>query len=160
KEPAALATFLYDEYKKNPEAMSGGPKPGVPLPGKRITPPASDTSKAVYRRKVEQGLRLLLTGKNACAECHSRPDGKELAPPGEEIVPRLPMTLRNGGDQKPNGAPPTVAKPDVPAVWLRHARFDHAAHAKRDINCRQCHADAYFNNDSDLQADYYRPRKG
>jgi hypothetical protein len=70
------------------------------------------------------------------------------------------MTLRNGGDQEPNVSPLTVAKPDVPVVWLRHARFDHAAHAKRDINCRQCHADAYYNNDSDLQADYYRPRKG
>jgi hypothetical protein len=34
-----------------------------------------------------------------------------------------------------------VAPANVPAVWLRHARFDHSAH--RHVECRSCHAAAY-----------------
>jgi cytochrome c554/c'-like protein len=34
-----------------------------------------------------------------------------------------------------------VAPANVPAVWLRHARFDHRAH--RHVECRSCHAAAY-----------------
>jgi Cytochrome c7 and related cytochrome c/Cytochrome c554 and c-prime len=36
---------------------------------------------------------------------------------------------------------PNVAPGNIPAAWLRHARFDHSAH--RHIECRKCHQAAY-----------------
>jgi hypothetical protein len=34
-----------------------------------------------------------------------------------------------------------VLPPEIPQVWLRHARFDHRAH--RHVECKTCHQDAY-----------------
>ena len=53
-----------------------------------------------------------------------------------------------------------IALPEVPQVWLKHARFDHGPHTARGIDCRDCHKDAYPSGEADLLEAYGLPRKG
>jgi hypothetical protein len=46
---------------------------------------------------------------------------------------------------------------NIPAVWLRHARFDHLAH--RHVECRSCHAAAYAFTDHD-KPQFLKPPPG
>jgi hypothetical protein len=38
------------------------------------------------------------------------------------------------------GVNQTIAPAEIPAVWFKHARFDHTAH--RAVDCRECHEQA------------------
>jgi hypothetical protein len=57
---------------------------------------------------------------NACAKCHQ---------------------LKMPDPSPADFALPDVEPANIPQVWLRHARFDHAAH--RHMSCADCHAQAY-----------------
>jgi hypothetical protein len=66
---------------------------------------------------VQKAEMLLYLGQTGCAECHHFDN------PHNTV--------------KPEGIIPTA----IPAIWLRHAVFDHKAH--RAIDCRECHASAW-----------------
>ncbi len=133
-------TRIYEaEYEKAPTSLVTR-SPLLPLPGKRRN--AEELDRSLIRAKVDQALRSLLAGKRACGECHTDREGKDL-------------TLASTG----------IANPNVPVVWLNHARFDHAAHARRGIDCKVCHKEAYPATDRalaerEVRAAYYSPRKG
>src|SRR5207237_1580013 len=99
-------------------------------------------SRALIFENVEQAKRGHHPGKRACGECHTDEKGKDLTVDSTSI-----------------------AKPDLPVIWLKHARFDHAAHDSRGIDCRVCHKDAYPASDRDVaekevRAAYDSHRKG
>ncbi len=48
--------------------------------------------------------------------------------------------LKSANTETTGGVSDVLAA-NIPSVWLRHARFDHAAH--RHVECRSCHAGAY-----------------
>jgi len=125
------------EFKKNPALLAAGPEPEpfLSLPGKRRDTEEPDGR--LIRAKTDQAMRSLLAGKRACGECHTDRDGNDLTP-----------------------ASTAIAKPDLPEIWFKHARFDHAAHDTRGIDCIVCHKDAYASNEKDLLEAYASPRKG
>jgi predicted CXXCH cytochrome family protein len=93
----------------------------VKLPGKDATPGGSLKQKAdeYIQRLVAKAEHDLFASQRSCAECHY-PEPKE-PPAGDWSKVR-------------------IAPPNVPQIWLKHARFDHAAH--RAMKCTDCHADA------------------
>jgi hypothetical protein len=123
------------EYAKSPANLVTRSQSFLPLPGKRLT--AEEPSRALIVEKVEQAKRALLPGKRACGECHTDDKGEALTV-----------------------ASTSIASPDVPVIWLKHARFDHAAHDTKGIDCRVCHQEAYPSTEKDLLAAYHLPRKG
>ncbi len=85
-----------------------------PIPGE--TPdPAFREAESTITQQVQEAERHLMGV--TCVKCH------EFQPPVAANV--LPL----------------VKPVTMPTVWLRHARFDHAAH--RAVDCRECHARAY-----------------
>lgn len=62
-----------------------------------------------------------LRDTNACAKCH---------------------ILKTAAGPTTNFALPDVQPANIPQVWFKHARFDHAAH--RAVSCAECHAQAFF----------------
>jgi hypothetical protein len=112
-------TNLYKENEKNP-SISTRPAPFLPLPGKR----SGGVTGSSVEDRVDMALRGLLEGKRACGECHLAKDGEPVSLYTKEI-----------------------ARPEIPEIWLKHARFDHSAHTSRGINCIECHKDAYPNRD-------------
>jgi hypothetical protein len=103
------------EYLRANPGLLDRPLPPRPLPGKPPDP-AGETARAALRERVERAERLLFRGKAGCAECHhftSDPD---------RVVPA------------------SVVPTAVPALWLAHAAFSHAAH--HALDCRVCHANA------------------
>jgi Cytochrome c7 and related cytochrome c len=109
------------------------PSAFFPLPGKK---PAGGTLNPEAR--VEMVMRTLMEGKRTCGECHVSKDGSDLSISTTEI-----------------------AKPDIPNVWFKHARFDHSQHdASRGISCVECHKQAYPTDDKGVQAAYAMLRKG
>ena len=122
-QPGKLKEFLtefYRENEKNPKLLTSRPVALLPLPGKR----SGGLAGGLVEQRVAMGTRALLEGKRACGECHLAKDGG-------------PVTVYTK----------EIARPEIPEVWLKHARFDHAAHTLRGINCVVCHKDAYANKD-------------
>src|SRR5262249_11051132 len=102
-------TRIYEaEYDKAPTGLVTR-SPFLPLPGKRRG--AEGPGRGLVTEKVAQAMRALLAGKRACGECHTDPEGHDLTT-----------------------ASTAIARPDVPEVWFKHARFDHAAHDRRGID--------------------------
>jgi hypothetical protein len=133
-----LEEIYQAEYEKSPNLLLTRSPSLLPLPGKRqdIEKPDRDD---LISEKVEQAMRALLAGKRACGECHTDRDGNDLTV-----------------------ATTAIAKPDLPEIWFKHARFDHAAHTNdpRNIDCVVCHKDAYPSTEKDLLDAYASPRKG
>jgi predicted CXXCH cytochrome family protein len=98
-----------------------------PVPSRQGERPPREPLDLLSERvlKTERHLR------HACDKCH------ELRVADPDIA-KLPESLVDTGLSSLMDA---VQPPAVPDVWLRHARFDHAAH--RFVDCRQCHARAY-----------------
>jgi hypothetical protein len=90
-----------------------------PVPSNRPPEVLTETGREWVEQQVQQSARYLQTA--ICAKCHQAP---------AESTSRDAVSLF-----------PEIAAVQVPAVWLRHARFDHSAH--RAVNCRDCHAAAY-----------------
>lgn len=142
KQPDELRAYLRgvykEEYKTRPETLTQRPASFFPLPGKGATTTGpAKPGPEVVEEKVEQAMRLLLEGKRACGECHVAQDGSAIS-----LLTKA------------------IAKPNIPRVWMEHARFDHNAHSLRGIDCKQCHPDAYDTGDKDRLAAYSLPRKG
>ncbi|MBI1915147.1 MAG: hypothetical protein HYS12_10470 [Planctomycetes bacterium] len=129
-------TRIYEaEYEKAPTSLVTRSPSFLPLPGKRRD--VEEPNRSLIPEKVDEAMRSLLAGKRACGECHTDREGNDL-------------TLASTG----------IAKPDLPVIWLKHARFDHAAHDTRGIDCAVCHKDAYPSTEKDLLDAYASPRKG
>jgi hypothetical protein len=85
----------------------------------------------------------LLEGKKNCGECHISADGTDLS-----------VSTR------------TIARPEIPNVWFKHARFDHGQHDSRGITCVECHQQAYAYDKNQVwdqkgvQTAYAMTRKG
>ena len=93
------------------EAIPGKPRP---LPGKVPMPPEQRS----LAERVALAEKEVFLGKRNCGECHFAAS----AWPETEI-------------------PKEIERTTVPQVWLKHARFDHAAH--RAVDCKACHEKAY-----------------
>jgi hypothetical protein len=96
------------------------------FPGKL---PAEETQQVreALDKKVSTAERVLYS-KNTCLECHEA----------------------EGSDDK--GLPKAIQPTNVPAVWFRHAVFDHTAH--RAVSCEACHVSA---GKSETSADVLLP---
>lgn len=73
-------------------------------------------------RQRSVALRLVA---GQCLQCHEPLASADASGPGDSA----PFVF------------PELAPANIPARWLRHGRFDHAAH--RHVACRECHAEAY-----------------
>lgn len=89
----------------------------------RIVGPARNSEEWV-RWQVEEAERLLW--RKTCKQCHSL----QFAGSNGESAPRDPF----------GAVIPVVAKPNMQAVWMPHAKFDHGAHQM--LECTACHAQA------------------
>ena len=56
--------------------------------------------------------------------------------------------------QNVEAAIPTIVKPEIPALWLSHARFSHAPH--RMLQCASCHKDV---TNSELSSEVLLPSR-
>ncbi|MEX2016815.1 MAG: cytochrome c3 family protein, partial [Candidatus Hydrogenedentales bacterium] len=83
-----------------------------------------DTAGVLIEQQVQQSARYLETA--VCAKCHEQSDTAE--------------------SDSARSAFSAVAPVQVPAVWLKHARFDHSAH--RAVACVECHGGAYSDHAS------------
>jgi hypothetical protein len=88
--------------------------PMRPRPGKGPDPEAVRVRDWV-RDQVRGAERFLYRDRAACGRCH----------------PQLVLT---------EATPPKVMRPNIPEVWLPHARFNH--HTHRAVDCLACHANA------------------
>jgi hypothetical protein len=124
-QPSALHAYLEDSFTARLVRGQAGlldKKTVRPLPGKlpdMLTP----TLREAIAGKVEFAEKDLYVSKRLCAECHYF-EGKSVA---EAIKRGVAPDLR-------------VAPPNVPTVWLQHAKFNHRSH--RAVQCADCHAAA------------------
>lgn len=93
-----------------------------PIPGPKPLQVLPDTSAKWIEEQVEQAAKHLNT-KAVCIKCH---------PTAQSVTDAAPSSF------------PDVAAVQVPAVWFKHARFDHSAH--RAVTCMACHEGAYSNH--------------
>jgi hypothetical protein len=121
--PAEAREFLWGRYasaaksgKLDESAERLGPR--RPIPG-RPNGSVLDGKSAGIDARVAAAERYL-NEQGVCAKCHAA------------NAPNASSTA---------GGSPEVEPANIPQVWLRHARFDHAAH--RGISCAECHARAY-----------------
>lgn len=122
--PAAIQTYLAG-LAVVPRAPPPRLTPPRPIPGRDTD--AADANSAT----IDLSLRLSraerdLQGLHRCGKCHS-------------FVPETPDA--DASDTRAP-LPPDVAPTAIPAVWLRHGNFDHAAH--RAVRCVECHAAVAF----------------
>jgi hypothetical protein len=145
----------FDDFEKELENKVAGwdismPKVSIPLPGKTLTPSVLDA-----KQKLNLAKRVMLEGQRACGECHVDAKGHNLTAESR-----------------------TIAPPNVPTEWFRHARFDHGKHPEKDsehpkresVGCRDCHPQAYAHKDignnriewdgAGVLAAYAKQRKG
>lgn len=127
-QPDALQKHLGDYFTA--QAARGqtgfGDRPAaVPLPGKLPQGALQPSLAELVARNLKNAQEDLYARpiKKNCALCHYLE--KETA--GEQVTWKVVPT-------------------QTPQVWLRHARFDHAAH--RALDCRACHAAGYTSVDS------------
>lgn len=131
-QPQKIHEFLWGAFAaefsaENPkDAASIVPSPSR-IPGKNRD---RDDKTAKARRtiagKVLKAERVLFEGKTTCFECHHYDSAAAEA-----------GRLSLDGETYPKFR---VVDPRVPEIWLRHARFDHAAH--RGVSCAECHQNA------------------
>lgn len=132
-QPDKLKTELTRFYKENAKNLVAPLRTSLlPLPGKHF---GGLTARPLEER-VESALRSLLSNR-VCGECHLAKDDLPVTPYTEEIV-----------------------KPNIPEIWLKHARFDHSAHTSRGISCKECHAAAYPTTEQDLDRGLQMKRQG
>ncbi len=92
------------------------------IPGKTQTP--TSFGNELEARVQSAGRVLFGQGKASCTECHyyTSEQGKVEAQPPLGVDP---FQLQ-------------IALPNVPEIWMKHARFDHSAH--RALECKSCHS--------------------
>jgi hypothetical protein len=92
------------------------------IPGNKPPEVLTATGREWIEQQVQQSARHLEIA--VCAKCHE--------------------TSKIGENDSADRKFPDVADVQVPAVWLKHARFDHSAH--RAVTCVECHGGAYSDN--------------
>jgi hypothetical protein len=146
-QPAEVHARLWQSYaaeflKEEPGLLDQRIEP-VPMPGHPESPRLVEARQAI-ERKVGNAEKKLF-GDKRCGECHQyvTSDEKQVAAldhfdPDQDVK---------------------VAKPNVPVIWWRSARFDHSAH--RGLSCRACHERAYPDSPkaSNLSKDVLLPGK-
>ena len=125
-QPEEMQTFLKRavlgdllEKQKEPKLTEWLQKP---RPGRSVAE-APQALQTLVAERVKEASKLLWLGQHTCGECHHY-----------EADPKQPVI------------PARVVPTEVPALWLKHARFDHRAH--RAVNCRECHEQAYTSTQS------------
>lgn len=126
--PAEAREFLMGRYLH--EADSGKLDeratrlvPRRPIPGQSPEPASRPMVPDNVAAQVAAAERYLRSA-NACAKCHLLKATDEAPSPSFGI--------------------PDVEPANIPAAWLQHARFDHAAH--RAVQCAACHSLAMPSN--------------
>ncbi len=114
-----LGRYVYDAKSGKLAESATRLVPRRPIPGRSPEEFSSPGIPADVDAKVAAAERFLRE-TNACAKCHlfKTPDASAT-----------------------DFALPDVQPANIPQVWLRHARFDHAAH--RAMACVECHAQAF-----------------
>jgi len=118
RQPDELRRWLRSTYAYLSGALQGKEMPATrhPSPGKRPDP-VEPTDRKIIDDCVREAEKTLYRGKVVCGTCH------QYDPPANP------------------GNPLRIVPPQVPDVWFRHARFNHAVHRAGD--CRICHPNAY-----------------
>jgi hypothetical protein len=108
-----LASRFWDSYLQQHPELAGRDIARLPLPGQSPEPEAIEAAARVkeWVAGAERHLRVV------CHECHEP---------------------QNSAD--PDGGLAALRPSNIPATWLRHARFNHAPH--RALQCSECHAAA------------------
>jgi predicted CXXCH cytochrome family protein len=115
-QPNELHDFLERHYTgqfmKGKTSVFDKKAPDRLVPGKSPDPELEAASKRISSQ-VSAAEKQLYQGKKTCGECHyyDETDGRRVVPP------------------------------NVPTIWLPHARFSHLAH--RAVDCASCHPRAY-----------------
>ncbi|MCI0460753.1 MAG: cytochrome c3 family protein [Gemmataceae bacterium] len=120
-----LYTRQFVDLEKHPGLLEQF-VPTRPLPGKFPAAVERKTARDLIDTQVLNAEKVLFKeGKQTCSECHYY-EGRVSA----------------AGALKSGVAPRdlTIVPGEVPSVWFKHARFDHAAH--RALDCRECHQKA------------------
>jgi hypothetical protein len=117
QEPRIVYDFVFAKLTAyiaaHPGEISRVDPPDKRLPTHPPRAPARNAAEWVHQRMDDAELLLW---RKACHECHS-------------------LSYPSGSD-----ALPAVAKSDLTARWLQHARFDHRAHQM--VGCDSCHVNA------------------
>src|SRR5262249_48632124 len=113
-QPDALREFLERHYAG--QLLKGNPSVfDKKIPARLVPGKSSDPSMEQAKQRIQDQVRaaekLLHEGKKTCRQCHHYDAQRRIVPP------------------------------DVPTVWLPHARFSHSAH--RAVDCTSCHPRAY-----------------
>jgi hypothetical protein len=122
-QPPEVREFLWGAYAQQiigPAAATADRVTPRPLPGKarqQIEKNVNQAAEFLWLDKVDRLEKMLFHGKTTCGECHSYEGAAA------------------------NTAPQRIVPTQVPEVWFKSAKFDHAAH--RAVDCRQCHYKAY-----------------
>ncbi len=114
---ADLQRAFAEEYLEGDPELLERFVPPEPLPNARLA--ADETVAQAIHSKIDVAEKEL--SQEYCGKCHAGTMYSWSASLGPGLQPVLP--------------------PQVPQVWLRHAKFAHRAH--RAVDCRQCHPGAY-----------------
>jgi hypothetical protein len=131
-QPPAVRVALVGEHTRRLAPRPAPADPGrPPLPGRRID---GDGPFAEWLRYAERWLRaedrarrdaiVLFESDKGCKRCH-------------DYAPKADAAADGMSDR---AYPSAVVRPEIPAVWHPHARFDHSPH--RMLKCSECHPQA------------------
>jgi hypothetical protein len=115
-QPDAIHEFLERHYTG--QLLKGNPSlfdtkvPARLVPGK-APDKALETARQRIAQQVEAAEKVLYEDKKTCGECHHYEGVKD------KVVPKR------------------IIPPNVPTVWLPHAKFNHSSH--RAVDCQSCH---------------------
>ncbi|MFO0967985.1 MAG: hypothetical protein U0793_20700 [Gemmataceae bacterium] len=134
KQPTELAAWLRDYYTAQAARGMAGfwdTKAKRPLPGKMSESILTPKLKELVEKNVADATKVLyeMPLKKNCALCHEV----------KQIGGTVTLLVWPGIDEE--WTEWQITPPNVPQVWLKHARFDHMAH--RAVDCRECHDRAY-----------------
>jgi hypothetical protein len=128
-QPEALHDFLEGyytgQYFRGNRTLFERGWPARLIPGKAVDPTV-ETARQRISEQVKTAEKMLYVGKKTCGECHYYEDGED------GLIPRK------------------IVAPEVPTIWLLHAKFSHTAH--RAMKCGDCHAKAYPDPDGSTSA--------
>jgi hypothetical protein len=134
-QPDQVHTFLQDAFLNRYLAKDRDKLLAQPfVPPSRVRPGKEPSKLPDEQLKVRDEMaqwvkrreEFLFVGKTTCGECHQY-----------NVKNDTPMLEQIKLDAVPEFK---IEAPQIPNVWLKHGRFNHASH--RAVDCRGCHAGA------------------
>ncbi len=128
-QPFPLHEYLRGAYtrqvvvEKHPDLLDQF-VPSRPKPGKLPDADERERVGKLIDAEVLAAEKILFLGKQTCGECHYYEGSRGANALKLGLAPQ-DLTIEPG---------------NIPSVWFKHARFDHAAH--RALDCQECHQKA------------------